>query len=171
TGEALPPARRLAITAMLRVARRLPVVPLDDEAAGEVADAAAARVLQGRVRREVVARRVGTRCSCGSSRSWRALIRSVLPTPHRCPRPCVRFWSAVWTVWTMRPERSCGNWHAIHALGAKRRQLSPPRSSGAHESKRLFGDGLCAWRERRREAPTAGEDLPHCYGIRRSAVR
>lgn len=59
TGEALPSARRRAVAAMLRAARRLPVVPLDDEAAGEVADAAAPRALHGRVRQTVVARARG----------------------------------------------------------------------------------------------------------------
>lgn len=59
TGEPLPSVRRRAVAAMLRAARRLPVVPLDDEAAGQVADAAAPRALGGRVRREVVARAHG----------------------------------------------------------------------------------------------------------------
>ncbi|MBX6354717.1 MAG: ATP-binding protein, partial [Micromonosporaceae bacterium] len=36
TGEALPAARRRAVAALLRAARRIPVVPLDDEAARKV---------------------------------------------------------------------------------------------------------------------------------------
>lgn len=110
TGEALPSARRRAVAAMLRAARRLPVVPLDDEAAGQVADAAVPRALQTASAGGSWPGREETLCSCVSSRSSRAWIRSVLSTPHRCPRPYGRCWSAVWTVWTLRPAPGCNSW-------------------------------------------------------------
>ncbi len=59
TGEPLSPARRRAVATMLRAARRLPVLPLDEDAAGKVADAAVPRALQSGIRRGVVARAQG----------------------------------------------------------------------------------------------------------------
>ncbi len=59
TGEGLPSARRRAVATLLRTARRLPVLPLDDDAADQVAQAAVPRTLPVAVRRAVVDRARG----------------------------------------------------------------------------------------------------------------
>jgi hypothetical protein len=59
TGEPSVPSRRSALATLLRSARRLPVPPLREEAAGAVVDAAAPHALPERLRRRVLARARG----------------------------------------------------------------------------------------------------------------